>query len=161
MKTTVWYLLVICLIKVREMVNYIFAEIFQKYWDFFSRWRRRLTKYSSCNSLFVCQSVRDGLDRQADEQTGQIMKQETGEGVVGADGTLRYKPISFWSGLEREHCPKNEAKKELASDWLYLHSVLHSLKRSSSTATKDIWMLLLEYHSMSWDVIFFMALHSG
>ena len=26
MKTTVWYLLVICLIKVKEMVNYIFAE---------------------------------------------------------------------------------------------------------------------------------------
>ena len=25
MKTTVWYLLVICLIKVKEMVNYIFA----------------------------------------------------------------------------------------------------------------------------------------
>ena len=27
MKTTVWYLLVICLIKVKEMVNYIFAQI--------------------------------------------------------------------------------------------------------------------------------------
>ena len=27
MKTTVWYLLVICLIKVKEMVNYIFAAI--------------------------------------------------------------------------------------------------------------------------------------
>ena len=27
MKTTVWYLLVICLIKVKEMVNYIFAEL--------------------------------------------------------------------------------------------------------------------------------------
>ena len=26
MKTTVWYLLVICLIKVKEMVNYIFAN---------------------------------------------------------------------------------------------------------------------------------------
>ena len=26
MKTTVWYLLVICLIKVKEMVNYIFAD---------------------------------------------------------------------------------------------------------------------------------------
>ena len=26
MKTTVWYLLVICLIKVKEMVNYIFAQ---------------------------------------------------------------------------------------------------------------------------------------
>ena len=28
MKTTVWYLLVICLIKVKEMVNYIFADSF-------------------------------------------------------------------------------------------------------------------------------------
>ena len=27
MKITVWYLLVICLIKVKEMVNYIFAQI--------------------------------------------------------------------------------------------------------------------------------------
>ena len=26
MKITVWYLLVICLIKVKEMVNYIFAK---------------------------------------------------------------------------------------------------------------------------------------
>ena len=70
----------------------------------------------------MCQSVRDGLDRQADEQTGQIMKQETGG---DADGTLRYKPIRFWSGLEREHCPKNEAKKELASDWLYIQFCIH------------------------------------
>ena len=37
----------------------------------------------------MCQSVRDGLDRQADEQTGQIMKQET-EGGGG--------------GMQTEHC---------------------------------------------------------
>ena len=30
MKTTVWYLLVICLIKVKEMVNYIFAGSLSK-----------------------------------------------------------------------------------------------------------------------------------
>ena len=71
------------------------VEIVQNYWDLFSRWERRLTKYSSCNSLFVCRPVRGRLDRQADEETGQIMKQEGGEEV---DGTLRYKPISFWSG---------------------------------------------------------------
>ena len=56
------------------------VEIVQNYWDLFSRWERRLTKYSSCNSLFVCQPVRGRLDRQADEETGQIMKQEGGGG---------------------------------------------------------------------------------
>ena len=31
MKTTVWYLLVICLIKVKEMVNYIFARLLVRF----------------------------------------------------------------------------------------------------------------------------------
>ena len=43
MKTTVWYLLVICLIKVKEMVNYIFAEMDKtnKIQRKVKNWRRR------------------------------------------------------------------------------------------------------------------------
>ena len=67
-------------LKFRSSWN-ILVEMVQNYWDSFSRWRRQLTKYSSCNSLFVCRglSEADLTDRQTRRQ-GKLWSRRGGEG---------------------------------------------------------------------------------